>query len=245
MSDLFKIVLTASLTLGGGVILLVLTQFLTRCQERKSVQAAVRSEIQSILAIVERRQYIRVLSNFIETIKKDGSVRFFQIRVGKDYDLVFRTNCNKLGLLPSETAAKTVRFYHLISSVTQDINLFTELPESPGLRESYGLDTHKGCVAFQEQTLQLSIETFDLGTELIQELALEFPMKRTLLAVGIAVLISTLCIPCSGIATYGVPFFNDYCDDDRIIWARFVLQTMFAAIAAAVIVNLFPRRPKP
>jgi hypothetical protein len=32
-------------------------------------------------------------------------------------------------------------------------------------------------------------------------------MKRTLLAVGIAVLISTLCVPCCNIRTLGVPFF--------------------------------------
>jgi len=47
-------------------------------------------------------------------------------------------------------------------------------------------------------------------------------MKRTLLAVGIAVLISTLCVPCCGINTFGVPFFHEYCR--CIIWGRFVSE---------------------
>jgi hypothetical protein len=67
-------------------------------------------------------------------------------------------------------------------------------------------------------------------------------MKRTLLAVGIAVLISTLCVPCYGINTYGVPFFHEYCTGIRIIWAKFFLQTIFLAVLFSVIVNLLPRR---
>jgi hypothetical protein len=68
-------------------------------------------------------------------------------------------------------------------------------------------------------------------------------MKRTLLAVGIAILISTLCIPGGGTQTYGVPFFNEYCCD-RIAWEKFALQTIFLSVAAAVIVNLFRRRTR-
>jgi hypothetical protein len=71
-------------------------------------------------------------------------------------------------------------------------------------------------------------------------------MKRTLLAVGIAALISTLCVPCYGIATYGVPFFHKYCGYGiyEILWEKFILQTIFVAVAAAVIVNLFRRKPR-
>lgn len=248
MSDLFNIVLTASLTLVGGAILLVLTQFFTRRQKRKSVQAALRSEIQSILAIVEWRDYIPGFSNFIETIKREPSVKFFQIRVAEDYDAVFRSNCNKLGLLAAETAAKTVRFYHQVSSIVEDLRLFAELPHSPDLQKRYGLNVPRECVAFQERTLQLARDTVDLGNELIQELAydLEFPMNRTLLAVGVAVLISMMFVPHQGalsVLNWHGPFFSTNSYGDPIIWESFVLQTIFLAVAAAVIVNLFPRKP--
>ena len=85
-------------------------------------------------------------------------------------------------------------------------------------------------------------------------------MKRTLLAIGIAVLVSMMV----------APFFCDNCGTDslailratageswQIIWipffaglnlkfagTAFTLQTMFLAVLFAVIVNLFPRRPR-
>lgn len=63
-------------------------------------------------------------------------------------------------------------------------------------------------------------------------------MKRTLLAVGIAILISTLCVPCSDMQTDYVLFFVG----GKMLWGQSVLQMIFLAVAAAVIVNLFPRR---
>jgi hypothetical protein len=74
-------------------------------------------------------------------------------------------------------------------------------------------------------------------------------MKRTLLAVAIAVLISLMFAPHSGsgrsllrFAGYAHgPFFimPSYVDGREL-----VLQTIIAAVVAAVIVNLLPRRPR-
>ena len=71
-------------------------------------------------------------------------------------------------------------------------------------------------------------------------------MKRTLLAIGIAVLISMLCVPVTLgplPTTYFMPFFAASCCDE-MERAKFVLQTTFLAVLAAVIVNLFRRKPK-
>ena len=80
-------------------------------------------------------------------------------------------------------------------------------------------------------------------------------MKRTLLAVGVAVLISMMLVPVE--RTQFSFFINrDYTEKImrpfflltncrcRVQWTPFTLQTAFAAVAAAVIVNLFPRRPR-
>jgi hypothetical protein len=77
-------------------------------------------------------------------------------------------------------------------------------------------------------------------------------MKRTLLAVGIALLASMMLIPRgeNGVQMW-LPFFFDTSGATRfgtdywqIRWTPFILQTVFIAIAVAVIVNLFPRRPR-
>jgi hypothetical protein len=122
------------------------------------------------LAIVERRNYIALISDFIEAIKA-GSTNFFEARMARDYDIVFRSNCDKLGLLSSETAARTVCFYYLISAVMEDLDLLRDAGESAGLQIRYGLNTQTGNRAFHEQMRQLSIETIALGNNLVQELA--------------------------------------------------------------------------
>ena len=165
-STILAMIVGGIIAIGGWFI----PNAVERCEERKSVRAALRSEIQSILAIVERRDYISHLSNFVDAIRA-GSPNFFQRRIGKDYDIVFRNNCNKLGLLSSETAARIVRFYSLVSSVVLDINLLQDASESPGLQERYGLNTTAGNLRSHEEMLHLSREAFDLGNELIQELA--------------------------------------------------------------------------
>jgi hypothetical protein len=62
-------------------------------------------------------------------------------------------------------------------------------------------------------------------------------MKRTLLAVGVAVLASMMWIPeyVPYVGRYRLPIFalNQY----EIDWGQMILQTIFAAVAAAVISN--------
>jgi len=165
-STLLSIVVGGIIAIGGGFV----QRICERRHERKSLRAALRAEIQAILAIVERRHYIAALSNLIEAIK-GGSTNFFERRIGSRYDIVFRSNCGKLGLLPPETAAETVRFYFMVSSVREDLVLLQNASESANLRTSYGLDTPHGNLAFHEQMLRFSIETVTLGNHLIQELA--------------------------------------------------------------------------
>ena len=69
-------------------------------------------------------------------------------------------------------------------------------------------------------------------------------MKRTLIAIGVAILASMMWIPVS------YPRFGSFRDratifeltDAHIEWAPMILQTTFVAVAAAVIVDLFKRK---
>jgi hypothetical protein len=164
-STIIGVIVGGIIAIGGGFV----QRICERRQERKSLRAGLGAEIQAILDIVGRRDYIEGLSKFIEAIK-GGATNLFQVRVGKDYDTVFKSNCGKLGLLPSETAAKTVRFYYLVSSIVEDLDLLRDAADSAGLQTRYGLNTQRGNLAFHEQMQQLSIETIALGNDLTQEL---------------------------------------------------------------------------
>ena len=76
-------------------------------------------------------------------------------------------------------------------------------------------------------------------------------MKRTLLAVGVAVLVSMMLVPdvrsygCTLCVVAGGYAFKPFVlVVDRIAWGRFILQTVFLSVLAAVLVNLLPRRPR-
>jgi len=165
-SIILSVIVGGIIAIGGGFI----QRFCERQHDRKSLRAGLRAEIQAILDIVKRRDYVANLSSFIENIK-DRSTNFFEIRIAKDYDIVFRSNCDKLGLLPSETAARTARFYYQVSSIVEDLVLLQDAGDSPGLQVRYGLNTQRGNLAFHEQMLKLSVETIALGNHLTQELA--------------------------------------------------------------------------
>jgi hypothetical protein len=160
---ILSLIVGGIIAIGGGFA----ERIYERRKERESLRAALRAEIQAILAIVERRNYIAGLSNFIEEIKR-GSTSLFEIRIKRDYDMVFRSSCGKLGLLPSETVAKTVRFYYLISSIIEDLILLQDASGSVDLRTRYRLDTQRGNLAFHEEMWKLSVDAVALGDDLIR-----------------------------------------------------------------------------
>ncbi len=76
-------------------------------------------------------------------------------------------------------------------------------------------------------------------------------MRRTLLAVGVAVLLSLMIVPYGGHSRYNPdhsfyfrePFFLDH-KGWPMVADQFILQTVFLGVLAALIVNIrWPRRP--
>jgi hypothetical protein len=119
---------------------------------------------------VERRDYIAGLETFIASIdaQRNG---LFQIRIARDYDIVFRSNCNKIGLLPADLSERVVEFYYLISSAIEDIKLLADANASPELRFPWNLHTVEGNRFFHQQLLELSKQASAVGNALATELA--------------------------------------------------------------------------
>jgi hypothetical protein len=63
-------------------------------------------------------------------------------------------------------------------------------------------------------------------------------MRRTLLAIGISVLVSMMLVPHGpGMDMYDrLPFFAS--SSYAVVWPAFILQTIFVSVGAAVLVNL-------
>lgn len=79
------------------------------------------------------------------------------MRIASDYDVVFRANCNKIGLLPADLSGRVVQFYYVISSAIEDLRLLADANVSPELRFPWGLHTVEGNRAFHRQLLEISL----------------------------------------------------------------------------------------
>jgi hypothetical protein len=152
---------------SGASVALIQVQY-QRSQERKSLKAALAAEIRAILSIVEGRDYIADLEKFIASIDAND---LYQVRIARDYDIVFRSNCNKIGLLPADLSERVVRFYYLIASAIEDIRLLVDANASPELRFACRLDTAEGNRIFHQNLLDISRQAIARGSTLATELA--------------------------------------------------------------------------
>jgi hypothetical protein len=166
MHDFWALLFGAFLATAGGFLRI---QY-ERNQERKSLKAALAAEIRAILSIVERRDYIAGMETFIDSIDAQQN-NLFQIRIARDYDVVFRANCNRIGLLPAHLSERVVQFYYLIYSAVEDIRLLADANVSPELRLPWRLDTPDGNRVFHQQLLEISRRAIVVGEAVATELA--------------------------------------------------------------------------
>jgi len=87
------------LTFLGGLLGSVIIQQQQRKAERNSLASAFYGEIQALLKIIERRQYIQRIQEAIEDIRSNREISF-RIKVTRKYFNVYEKNLDKIGILP-------------------------------------------------------------------------------------------------------------------------------------------------
>lgn len=104
---------------------------------RKSVEAAILTEIANISTLIRKRDYLNQLkeirSELIEINNQilkahsdsqtppDLKGRTFTVTVSEDYYKIYKANLDKIGLIDRKTSIKIVNFYSLIESVMLDV----------------------------------------------------------------------------------------------------------------------------
>ena len=157
---------------GAGVtfVAALLPHWWQRRQKKKSIRAALAAEVRAISAIVAYRDYVDGLQRHIASIEREQHIHLYQVRIARDYDIVFRSNCDKIGLLPADLSESVVRFYYLVSSAVVDLRLLNEANVDFKLRFPYRLDAAEGSLFFHQQLLALSRQIVTEGNALAQRL---------------------------------------------------------------------------
>ncbi|MBD2232234.1 hypothetical protein [Phormidium tenue] len=122
---LFQTLIGGLLTFIGGLLGSVLIQQRQRHLERKSLASAFHGEIQALIGIVQKRQYIQGIKNAINDLKSGKRITY-QMRVTRKYFNVYDENLDKIGILPCPLPEMIVELYTIMTAVLEDLDVINE-----------------------------------------------------------------------------------------------------------------------
>jgi len=118
-------------TLGGALIgaaaSIIPQKFILNDQQKReadAIRSAFNAEIKSITDIIEKRKLKKEVIEHINFLKKENSDDFkitFEVRISNNYNINYKENIGKIGLLEKNAANNIVRFYHILDSIICDI----------------------------------------------------------------------------------------------------------------------------
>ena len=98
--------------------------------ERRSVRASLLAEVAALKEVVEIRGYLADLRKTAgelrgelgEQMKEKAEAVKFEIPITSDYNMIYRANLGRLGVLSEHEAVSIVRFHLLADSVRADVS---------------------------------------------------------------------------------------------------------------------------
>lgn len=117
-------------TAFGGIILGAIVSIFSayfqervkRSAEAKAVTLAIVTEIRVSLFLAEKRQYLERIQETLTDIQSGKiAASGFRVVVSDDYCPIFKSNLQKIGLLPSSIRDDVVAFYQLLEAAVCDV----------------------------------------------------------------------------------------------------------------------------
>jgi hypothetical protein len=122
---LFQTIIGGLLTFIGGLLGNVLIQQRQRYAETKSLASAFHGEIQALIGIVEKRQYIQGIKDALDDLRSGRKITY-QMRVTRKYFNVYEKNLDKIGILPNPLPEKIVELYTVMTAILEDLDVINE-----------------------------------------------------------------------------------------------------------------------
>ncbi|MEO0511234.1 MAG: hypothetical protein AAF065_15395 [Verrucomicrobiota bacterium] len=122
-------IITALFGLGGvaigGLATFASTYTLSKIQkkdESTALSSAIVTEVKVTLELIEAREYVENIRQIVETMEEnEGMTYSFQVIVPDDYCIVYKSNADKIGLLPNTIRDKVVKFYQFLDGIICDV----------------------------------------------------------------------------------------------------------------------------
>lgn len=156
---LFQTLLGGLLAFLGGFVGNYLLQRSQRQKERESLSSAFCGEIAALLAIIERRQYLKFIKSQLEVVKQTGEVDSLQLKVSRNYFQVYEHNIGKVGLLAAPLPEKIVCFYTFMWACLEDLEQMRDF--------QFKAEDAPLIERLLEEFLGLATDAIDVGNEAI------------------------------------------------------------------------------
>jgi hypothetical protein len=121
----------------------------------RQVAKGFAGEIEALISIVERRNYVSVLKSAAAATPPPSLL----ISVTREYFRVFEANVDKLGLLDDALPAQVASFYVQASAVIEDFNAISQPGFLSALGQTQGQLHYLNAAALLEDTLALGQQT--------------------------------------------------------------------------------------
>jgi hypothetical protein len=118
---LLQTLLGGLLTFLGGLLGNFWIQNAQRKSERESLASAFYGEVSALLAMIEERQLVQLLTDLLKEVKETGKRTYTYFDSTSKKFEVYENNVTKIGLLPTPLPEKLVLFYSLALTVLNDM----------------------------------------------------------------------------------------------------------------------------
>jgi hypothetical protein len=135
-STIIGALIGGGLAIGTGIIVKIFADFV----EARRLRVALAAEIRAILDLVERDQMIPKIENLNKHCRATRGAGFLPVQFNSNYDDIFRSAADKLGLLPSSLVERLVTFHYAVQHIIEllQMNQRPLLPDHPFLPRSLG-----------------------------------------------------------------------------------------------------------
>lgn len=158
-----------SVIVGGGITYITTNMInkKNRKAEAESLLNAIKSEIKTALIIIKERGYLELLDSSIplfpsikdlgDYIKSNNHIPTMIVDKHDIYNIIYKNNISKIGLIDKNIAIKIVQFYGLVEAILLDF-----IPTSPH-------NTNGVVKELLIEDSNLLVQAVILGQEIIEE----------------------------------------------------------------------------
>lgn len=150
--------------ISGSLISTYFIEWRRTKKEAKHLAQSFLGELKALRKITEERDYLNGIRLAIEHIEKTGKGYLFQVKVRKDYFLVYKENIQRIGMLDEPLPECLATFYTQSNSILEDLESLNDGSYSESHPESL-LKCYKSILHLFEDNMLIGEKISKLITD--------------------------------------------------------------------------------